>query len=81
MLIEMVFCAVWTFFYFAAAVDAATKAPYRAALGAASFFGFAAMVAYGADAFLKLQGWRAGQLAQGERTVQRSTAQVEAPAY
>ena len=53
-----------------------------AAFGAASFFAFAAMGAYGFDAFLKIKGFRAGQLAQGERTVQRSTAnEVAAPAY
>lgn len=82
MLIEMVFCAVWTFFYFTAALDAAVNASNVSAFGAAAFFGFVAMGAYGYDAFLKYQGWRAGQLGQGERTVQQSTqSQVQSPAY
>ena len=63
--------------------DTAVKASSAgAAFGAASFFAFAGMLVYGYDAFLKLQGFRAGQLAQGERTVQQSqTAEVAAPNY
>ncbi len=73
MLIEFVFCTLWTFFYFTASLDAAVNASYEPALGAACFFGFLAMAAYGYDAFLKFRGYRAGQLAQGERTVQQAT--------
>jgi hypothetical protein len=32
------------------------------------------MVLYGYDAFVKFRGWRAGQLAQGERKVTQQTA-------
>ena len=45
------------------------QARYSSPLGAASFFGFVGMVVYGVDAVLKFRGWRAGQLAQGERKV------------
>lgn len=39
---------------------------------AASFFGFVAMGVYGFDGFLKFKGWKAGQIAQGERVVQQA---------
>lgn len=81
MLIETVYCAAWAFFFVTAAIDAAVHASSKAALGVGSFFGFCAAAAYGYDAFLKFQGYRAGMLAQGERTVQRSTAEVASPAY
>lgn len=69
LMIEFGFCALWTFFYFSAALAAAVEARYSGPLGAASFFGFAGMFVYGLDAVLKFRGWRAGQLAQGERKV------------
>ena len=83
LLIETVFCTLWTFFYMTTAIDTAVKANHAgAAFGAASFFGFVGMALYGYDAFIKLQGYRAGQLAQGQRTVQQSTtSQVQSPAY
>ena len=79
-LIEMVYTALWTFFYLTAALDTAVHGSEEDAFAAAAFFGFAAAIAYGYDAFLKFKGWRAGQLAQGERTVQQSTtSQVQPP--
>ena len=89
LMIEFGFCALWTFFYFSAALAAAVQvgcscssdftlenllqqylqARNSSPLGAASFFGFAGMFVYGLDAVLKFRGWRAGQLAQGERKV------------
>ena len=89
LMIEFGFCALWTFFYFSAALAAAVEvrsscsadfmlqyslklhlqASNSAPLGAASFFGFSGMFVYGLDAVLKFRGWRAGQLAQGERKV------------
>ena len=81
MLIEFVFCALWSFFYLATSIDMSVNASYVSAFGAAAFFGFVACAVYGYDAFLKFQGWRAGQLAQGERTVQKSTSEVASPSY
>ena len=85
LLIEMAFCALWAFFFVTTAIDTAVHASSAApALGAASFFGFAAAGVYGFDAFLKFKGFRANQLAQGERTVQKAeatTAEVPAPNY
>jgi len=69
LMIEFGFCALWTFFYFSAALAAAVEAPNSAPLGAASFFGFLGMLLYGYDALLKFKGWRGGHLAQGERKV------------
>ena len=40
--------------------------------GAAAFFGFVTMAVYAYDAFVKFMGWRAGQLAQGQRVVQQT---------
>ena len=42
---------------------------YVSALAAAAVFGFLAMLVYGVDAGFKFKGWRAGELAQGERKV------------
>lgn len=40
------------------------------------------MILYGIDGFFKFKGWRAGEIAQGERTVQKSTGSAAAtPAY
>jgi hypothetical protein len=50
------------------------QGPYSSALGAGAFFGFLAMFLYGYDAFVKFRGWRAGQLAQGERKVTQQTS-------
>jgi len=74
LMIEFGFYALWTFFYFTAALAAAVEAKHSAALGAASFFGFACTLLYGYDSFLKFRGWRAGHLAQGERKVVQSSA-------
>uniref|UniRef100_A0A182JF51 Uncharacterized protein n=1 Tax=Anopheles atroparvus TaxID=41427 RepID=A0A182JF51_ANOAO len=65
--IELYFCAAWTLLYMiAASVAAATSI---GAFQAAAFFGYCAMVGYGVDAFLKFQAVRAGEIAQGSRTV------------
>lgn len=82
LLIEFVFCALWSFFYLTTAIDTAVACgkDYGAkSFGAASFFGFVTMVAYGFDAFLKFKGWRGGQLAQGQRVVQET--EVRATSY
>ena len=50
------------------------------ALAAGAFFGFVSMLVYGADAFFKFRGWRAGQLAQGERKVVHTPAADLPPA-
>ena len=83
MMIEMIFCTVLFIFYLSCGIDLAVKYSHfriegtnndgPIAFAAASFFSFVAMIAYGVDAFFKFQGWRAGQLAQGEQV----TEQVE----
>lgn len=73
LMLEFGFYALWAFFYFTAAIATAVQGQHSAALAAAGFFGFAAMFVYGVDAFFKFRGWRAGQLAQGERKVTRTT--------
>ena len=50
----------------------AGKYSNASAYAAGSFFGFAATIVYGFDGFLKFQGWRANQLAQGERVTQQA---------
>ena len=59
------------FFLIDMAVQAG-KYSNASAYAAGSFFGFAAMIVYGFDGFLKFQGWRANQLAQGERVTQQA---------
>jgi len=68
LMLEFGFYALWSFFYFTAAIAAAVKG-YVSALAAAAVFGFLAMLVYGVDAGFKFKGWRAGELAQGERKV------------
>ncbi|XP_064467479.1 CKLF-like MARVEL transmembrane domain-containing protein 4 isoform X2 [Ornithodoros turicata] len=68
LLAELIYCGVWALLYFTAAVAAAVKGKWEEALAAAAFFGFVAMALYGADAFFKYKGWKAGDVAQGERT-------------
>jgi len=73
LMLEFGFYALWAFFYFTAAIAVAVKARFTPSLGAAAFFAFVGMGIYGADAFFKFRGWRAGQLAQGERKVTSTT--------
>uniref|UniRef100_A0A1B6KCF7 MARVEL domain-containing protein n=1 Tax=Graphocephala atropunctata TaxID=36148 RepID=A0A1B6KCF7_9HEMI len=79
--IELGFCALWTVFYLIASTMVAGLTSISAALGVAAFFGFCAMVVYGYDAWLKYQGVMSGQLAQGERHVNKTTSTVTSPAY
>jgi len=74
LMIEFGFYALWSFFYFTAGVAAAVEGPHSSALGAAAFFCFLGLLLYGGDAVVKWRGWRAGRLAQGERTVSQSAA-------
>lgn len=37
------------------------------------------MVAYGVDAYLKLRAIQSGQLAQGERVINKETTRVDSP--
>merc|ERR1712037_288070 len=73
LMIEFGFCALWSFFFFTAALAFAVKAG-PASLVAGAVFGFACCLVYGTDAVFKFQGWRAGQLAQGERRVTETSA-------
>ena len=66
LLIEMVFCGVWTILYFSTLIDCATYSSKVSALGAAAFFSFVAVGVYGYDAFLKWIGWRAGHIPQAQ---------------
>jgi len=74
LLIEMIFCGAWSLFYFSTGIDCAVRAnEYNVpALTATSVFSFIALIVYAYDTFLKYSGWRAGQLAQGERRVQQT---------
>uniref|UniRef100_T1JEB9 MARVEL domain-containing protein n=1 Tax=Strigamia maritima TaxID=126957 RepID=T1JEB9_STRMM len=73
LLLEFVFCLVWTIFYLIGASLVAAWASASEAYGAAAFFGFVAMVVYGYDTFIKFRGWRSGNIAQGERQMSSST--------
>lgn len=80
--VELIFCALWAFLYLIASTLSAALTGSSAAVGCAAFFGFCAMVVYGYDAFLKFEGVRSGQIAQGERQVSKTTTSaVTSPAY
>ncbi|CAF4871834.1 unnamed protein product [Pieris macdunnoughi] len=75
--LEFLFAAVWSLLYLIASILATTvgdNAHY-----AASFFGFAATLAYMIDAYLKFRLVRAGGLAQGSRVVSKQTTEVITP--
>merc|ERR1711890_173321 len=60
LMIEFGFCALWTFFYFTAALAfAVQQGAFSPALAAGAFFGFVGCLLYGVDAFFKFRGWRA----------------------
>eukprot|EP00096_Caligus_rogercresseyi_P006360 TRINITY_DN2273_c0_g1_i1.p1 TRINITY_DN2273_c0_g1~~TRINITY_DN2273_c0_g1_i1.p1 ORF type:complete len:155 (-),score=35.15 TRINITY_DN2273_c0_g1_i1:603-1067(-) len=63
-MIEAGYAGLWGFFYLAAAIALASYASIVAAFGAAAFFGFAAMVAYVADALFKFQAFRSRTMPQ-----------------
>lgn len=52
---------------------------YYEAYAAAAFFGFAAMLVYGADAFFKFRGWRGGDIAQGNNMMQMPPPELQSP--
>ncbi|XP_066253947.1 CKLF-like MARVEL transmembrane domain-containing protein 4 [Euwallacea similis] len=75
---EFIYCALWAALYLIAA-SLAVSFKVEAYI-AAGFFGFCAMVVYAIDAFLKFQGIKTGQLAQGERVLNKqSTTTVTTP--
>ncbi|XP_014673136.1 PREDICTED: plasmolipin-like isoform X2 [Priapulus caudatus] len=61
---EMVYCGIVTVMFLVGSGILATNASYSAALGAGSFFGFSAMLAYGVDAVIKFMCWRSGETTQ-----------------
>ncbi|KAI8427337.1 hypothetical protein MSG28_001916 [Choristoneura fumiferana] len=71
--IELVFCGLWTFFYLIAS-SLVVAWSVISAFAAAAFFGYAAMLAYLIDAYLKYRAVQDGGLAQGTRVVSRQTA-------
>ncbi|RZF38038.1 hypothetical protein LSTR_LSTR006437 [Laodelphax striatellus] len=79
--IEFGFCALWAVFYMIASTLCAAYLSYSAAFACAALFGYCAMAAYGYDAFLKFQGVKSGEIAQGERHVAKTTSTVTSPAY
>jgi len=74
LLIEMIFCGTWSLFYFSTGIDCAVKANNysTSSLAATSAFSFITLIVYGYDTYIKYSGWRAGQLAQGERRLQQT---------
>ncbi|CAG9814394.1 unnamed protein product [Phaedon cochleariae] len=77
--IELGFCAIWTCLYLIAASLAISF--YIEAYVAAGFFGFCGMVLYGIDAFLKYRAMMSGQLAQGERVINKQTTTLSNTQY
>lgn len=76
--IEMIVSIAFVFLYLIASTIAVAFG--SAAFSAAGFFGYLSMVLYGFDAFLKAKALKAGQLAQGHRTVSKQTHVVTPPA-
>ncbi|KAI4503525.1 hypothetical protein M0802_000928 [Mischocyttarus mexicanus] len=79
-LLEFIFCSIWTVFYLLAASLAADYGRLSESFAVAAFFGFCAMVAYGYDAWLKFTAVRSGILAQGQH-MPKQVSTVTSPAY
>ncbi|RZC34410.1 CKLF-like MARVEL transmembrane domain-containing protein 8, partial [Asbolus verrucosus] len=77
--IELVFCGLWAVLYLIASCLAATLGVEG--FSVAAFFGFCAMVVYCADAYFKWRAIHDGQLAQGERVIQKQTTVTTPPTY
>lgn len=75
--IEMIFCAIWVILYLIASCLAVTAG--FEGYSVAGVFGFIAMVTYGYDAWLKYNGVRNGELAQGERVISTQKTTVTSP--
>lgn len=80
-MVEMGYCGLWCFFLMTASAACAAYGSVNEAWAAASFFGFIAMIVYGADAFFKFKAWRAGEIAQGERVRNVQKSEPVTPAY
>ncbi|KPJ13299.1 CKLF-like MARVEL transmembrane domain-containing protein 4 [Papilio machaon] len=78
LVIEMIVCGVIAFLYLIASTIVVAFG--SAAYSAGGFFGYLAMVVYGADAFFKMRAWRAGELAQGHRVMTKQTHVTTPPA-
>ncbi|VDN08449.1 unnamed protein product [Thelazia callipaeda] len=65
---EMIFCFAWAIFFFLCGcvlAIAAAKFHGVSGYGAASFFAFGALCAYGFDSYLKFLAWRHDEVARG----------------
>ncbi|UYV71438.1 CMTM4 [Cordylochernes scorpioides] len=71
---EGIYCAIWTLFYFIAALVVLVQSHGNGGFITGGFFGFIAMLLYGADAFFKYRAWQGGEIAQGERKTTTSTS-------
>ncbi|KAK2723491.1 CKLF-like MARVEL transmembrane domain-containing protein 8 [Artemia franciscana] len=80
LLVEFIYCAVWSFFFFSASCACASYGKASNWFAAAAFFGFCSCLLYGLDAYMKFVDWRAGRVAQGERIVTTTTV-ASTPAY
>ncbi|CAL4092069.1 unnamed protein product [Meganyctiphanes norvegica] len=79
LMLEFGYCAVFTFFYLTCASATAASGADDPAFGAAAFFGFAAMIAYGVDTFFKFKAWRGGEMAQGSQQVEMGQGDMVSP--
>lgn len=77
LIVEMSYAAVWFVLFFIASTVAATRVRADPPWGAAAFFGFAAMILFAFEAFMKWRIWHKDQLAQGTRSVTDTTAENE----
>ncbi|KAL3281805.1 hypothetical protein HHI36_005006 [Cryptolaemus montrouzieri] len=78
LMVEFGFCAIWALAFLAVSIMAATYGADTYLV--AAFFGFCCMVSYGFDAFLKYAALNRGEIAQGQRFVQKQTT-ISSQAY
>lgn len=77
--IELIYTGIWTLFLMIGSTMCVAYIGSSAVFGAVSFFGFINMIAYGYDGFLKFRSLQNGEIAQGERHVQKTTNTVSSP--
>jgi hypothetical protein len=82
--VEFIYCGVVAVCLLISGAIMIPYTNYDGARGACTFFCWAAMVAYGADAYFKLMSWRNGEVAQGIKptvTVSSTTGPARPPPY
>jgi len=71
--IELIYSGIWALNLFIGSTMCAAYMGASAVFGVVAFLGYIVMILYGYDAFLKFRAVQSGEIAQGERRVEKTT--------